>query len=106
MPLPAGRSKPPKAFVALAQDASRGYTVRASRVKNRNNNCIKIRSAAEHNLKLIDVTIPLNRLVCVTGVSGSGKPSEARRSAEGDPNGRAESDERVQCTLAFHVGFA
>ena len=29
--------------------------------------------AEEHNLKNIDVTIPLQRLVCVTGVSGSGK---------------------------------
>ena len=32
-----------------------------------------IRRAAEHNLKGIDVRIPLGRLVCVTGVSGSGK---------------------------------
>jgi excinuclease ABC subunit A len=29
--------------------------------------------AAEHNLKNADVSIPLDRLVCVTGVSGSGK---------------------------------
>jgi len=29
--------------------------------------------AAEHNLKNIDVTLPLERLVCITGVSGSGK---------------------------------
>jgi excinuclease ABC subunit A len=34
---------------------------------------ITIHAAAEHNLKSIDATIPLNRLVCVTGVSGSGK---------------------------------
>ena len=32
-----------------------------------------VRGAAEHNLKGIDVRIPLGRLVCVTGVSGSGK---------------------------------
>jgi len=32
-----------------------------------------IRGAAEHNLKRIDVTIPLKCFVCVTGVSGSGK---------------------------------
>jgi excinuclease ABC subunit A len=32
-----------------------------------------IEGAAEHNLKQIDVEIPLGRLVCVTGVSGSGK---------------------------------
>ncbi len=34
---------------------------------------IGIRGAAEHNLKRIDVDIPLGGLVCVTGVSGSGK---------------------------------
>ncbi len=32
-----------------------------------------IREAEEHNLKRIDVEIPLGLLVCVTGVSGSGK---------------------------------
>jgi excinuclease ABC subunit A len=32
-----------------------------------------IRGAAEHNLKEIDVELPLAKLVCVTGVSGSGK---------------------------------
>jgi excinuclease ABC subunit A len=34
---------------------------------------IEVLGAAEHNLKNIDVRIPLGRLVCVTGVSGSGK---------------------------------
>ena len=34
---------------------------------------IRIRGATEHNLKNLDVEIPLGRLVCVTGVSGSGK---------------------------------
>jgi excinuclease ABC subunit A len=34
---------------------------------------LEIAGAAEHNLKNIDVRIPLNRFVCVTGVSGSGK---------------------------------
>jgi excinuclease ABC subunit A len=32
-----------------------------------------IKKAAEHNLKNIDVAIPLGLFVCVTGVSGSGK---------------------------------
>ena len=34
---------------------------------------IELRGAAEHNLKSIDVDVPLGGLVCVTGVSGSGK---------------------------------
>lgn len=34
---------------------------------------IEIQGASEHNLRLIDVRIPLGSLVCVTGVSGSGK---------------------------------
>ncbi|MBI2647978.1 MAG: excinuclease ABC subunit UvrA [Candidatus Wildermuthbacteria bacterium] len=34
---------------------------------------LTVRGAEEHNLKNIDVSIPLGNLVCVTGVSGSGK---------------------------------
>src|SRR5262249_9078106 len=34
---------------------------------------IELAGVAEHNLKNVDVAIPLHRLVCVTGVSGSGK---------------------------------
>ena len=34
-----------------------------------------IKGAKEHNLKNIDVKIPLGKLVCITGVSGSGKSS-------------------------------
>jgi len=39
----------------------------------RANRWLEIRGAREHNLRGIDVRIPLKRLVCVTGVSGSGK---------------------------------
>jgi len=40
-----------------------------------NGNSIKIVGATQNNLKNIDVSIPLGTLVCVTGVSGSGKSS-------------------------------
>jgi hypothetical protein len=38
---------------------------------------IVIKGAREHNLKNIDVTIPRDRLVVITGLSGSGKSSPA-----------------------------
>ena len=40
-----------------------------------NGSFIEIKGAAENNLKGIDVRIPLGKMVCVTGVSGSGKSS-------------------------------
>ena len=40
-----------------------------------NGNWLAIEGAAEHNLKSIDVSIPLGTFTCVTGVSGSGKSS-------------------------------
>ncbi len=40
-----------------------------------NGKFLTVHGATEHNLKNIDVTIPLGKLICVTGVSGSGKSS-------------------------------
>ena len=40
-----------------------------------NEKSLVIRGAEENNLKCIDVEVPLGLLVCVTGVSGSGKSS-------------------------------
>lgn len=40
-----------------------------------NGNYLEIINARQNNLKNVDVKIPLGKLVCVTGVSGSGKSS-------------------------------
>ncbi len=42
-----------------------------------NNNYIYIHGAKEHNLKNIDLKLPRNKLIVVTGLSGSGKSSLA-----------------------------
>ena len=42
-----------------------------------NNDSIIIKGARQNNLKNINLTIPRNKLVVMTGVSGSGKTSLA-----------------------------
>ncbi|NLV17838.1 MAG: excinuclease ABC subunit UvrA [Syntrophomonadaceae bacterium] len=41
--------------------------------RNGNRRFLKVRGACQHNLKNIDISIPLGTMTCVTGVSGSGK---------------------------------
>ncbi len=56
----------------LAGKKKVGLEVEAKkRIENKTE--LKVIGAAEHNLKNIDVTIPLGKFVTVTGVSGSGK---------------------------------
>ncbi len=61
-------AEPQREVPAAAAVAASGiaHAVRAS-------SSLVLRGAREHNLKGIDVTIPLRRFVCITGVSGSGK---------------------------------
>jgi excinuclease ABC subunit A len=58
-----------KKHKSVIEPATPGEVV-AEAVSNR---WLELHGVTEHNLKNIDVRIPLKRLVCVTGVSGSGK---------------------------------
>jgi excinuclease ABC subunit A len=46
-----------------------------TRRRTGNGKQLELRGCREHNLKNIDVSFPLGTLICVTGVSGSGKSS-------------------------------
>ncbi len=46
-------------------------------MESNSNSAIVVRGAREHNLKNLEVTLPRNRLVVITGLSGSGKSSLA-----------------------------
>lgn len=88
---------------------------------NEPNDCVRIRGANTHNLKNVDLDIPRNQLVVLTGVSGSGKTSLAfdtlfsegrRQFIEGQsvytrqflkqlPRAKVDSIEGLQPTLAI-----
>jgi excinuclease ABC subunit A len=63
------RSVAPEAPESAPRPVAAGEVVAEARP----NRWLELKGATEHNLKNIDVRIPLKRLVCVTGVSGSGK---------------------------------
>ncbi len=51
------------------------WSATARRPRPKASGCLRVRGARENNLKDLTIELPLGRLVCVTGVSGSGKSS-------------------------------
>jgi len=63
-------------FDSLTADYLSGTkTIEVPKKRRKIINKIEVKDASQHNLKGIDVKFPLNSIVCVTGVSGSGKTS-------------------------------
>jgi excinuclease ABC subunit A len=64
---------------------------------------IRLFGATEHNLKGVDIEVPLNTLTCVTGVSGSGKSTlvhdvlyAALKRAKGDWDRKVGAHQRLE----------
>jgi excinuclease ABC subunit A len=81
LPPPEAGCGPVRALLRSKDSATARYLVRPLRhtprpaASSRDGAAIKVVGARVNNLKRLNVRFPLGRLICVTGVSGSGKSS-------------------------------
>jgi excinuclease ABC subunit A len=74
-------SAPTAEFLSCQDSLTAAYLRRDRQIavpstrRSGNGEYLIVRGASENNLKLLDVRFPLGKLICVTGVSGSGKSS-------------------------------
>ena len=69
-----------------------GLTSASNWVQRNPKGWIAIKNAREHNLKGIDVSIPLGMLVCITGVSGAGKTTLVQNILYAGAKGNEDSE--------------
>jgi len=97
-----GLQSDPRSLTAKYLRGELGIAVPASRRKGSPQR-IRLFGATEHNLKGVDIEIPLNTLICVTGVSGSGKSTlvhdvlyAALKRAKGDWDRKVGAHQRLE----------
>jgi excinuclease ABC subunit A len=97
-----GLTNEPRSLTAKYLRGELSIPVPASRRKGAPQR-IRLFGAAEHNLKGVDIEIPLNTLTCVTGVSGSGKSTlvhdvlyAALKRAKGDWDRKVGAHQRLE----------
>jgi excinuclease ABC subunit A len=94
--------KEPRSLTAKYMRDELAIPVPATR-RRPSNQRLRVLGAAEHNLKNVDIEIPLGMLTCVTGVSGSGKSTfvhdvlyAALKRAKGDWDRRVGTHRKLE----------
>jgi len=97
-----GLTQEPRSLTAKYLRGELSIPIPASRRKGTPQR-IRLFGATEHNLKGVDIEIPLNTLTCVTGVSGSGKSTlvhdvlyAALKRAKGDWDRKVGAHQRLE----------